>query len=189
MPAAPSAVIQGKKSGIGITPVAISLIGGAAAMVIATFLAQATNGAGSGGSSSDKVTMHPVATQDLAAALETIAPEQRAAVEAKAKSCEQPLAQITIQGIPGATTPASGTIQIKSSNYVSPLFTVSEAPVSVAVPYPAPNAPNANHIEIIGHATSVRVSFTPSRDFPLVTGSVFQQVWWESAASCQPGKG
>lgn len=179
--------IQGKKSRVGIAPSVISLGGGALAVVVAVFLAQVTSG--SSGSSSGKVTMQPVAAHDLAAALETIVPEQRAAVEAKAKSCEQPLAHMMIQGIPGAASPPSGTIQIKSGNYVSPLFTVSEAPISFAVPYPAPNAPDADRIEIIGHATSVRVSMTPSRDYPLVAGSVLQAVWWEPAASCQPGKG
>jgi hypothetical protein len=158
--AASAPSIQGKKNGAGVAPAVVSLGGGALAVVVAVFLAQATNG--SGGRSGGKATMQPVAARDLAAALETIAPEQRAAVEAKAKSCEQPLAHMTIQGIPGATTPPSGAIQIKSGKYVSPLFRVSDAPVSFAVPYPAPNAPGADQIEIIGHATSVRVSMTPS---------------------------
>jgi hypothetical protein len=180
-------IVQNKKKGISATLATLSLGGGALTVLAAVLLAQATQG--SSVNSGDKVTMHPVAARDLAAALETITPEHREAVKAKATSCEQPLAQMAVQGIPGASTPPSGTVQIKSGNYVSPRFMVSDKPVYFAIPYPAPNAPDADQIEIIGQATSVRVSMTPSRDFPLVAGSAFQRVWWEPASSCQPGKG
>lgn len=133
--------------------------------------------------------MRPVEAHELQAALETIDPQQREAVAAKAKNCEQPLFEMRIEGIFGSATPPSGTIKIKAGNYVSPAFTVSNKPIRLAVPMPPAGSPGYNSIEIIGQATAVRVSMTPSKNYPVVSGAITEPVIWVPPASCSAGQG
>lgn len=129
--------------------------------------------------------------EDLPAALETVAPEQRAAVEQEIRACRRLAAMMSISSRPAipatATTPevvGSGMVQIKSGDYLSPPFMVGAYPVKILVPMPA-LAPVLNgQMEVIGIAQNVRVEMTPPLDLSVLKGNVVQNVHWFADQPC-----
>ena len=100
-----------------------------------------------------------VATSDIAAAATTISPAVSSQLAAAAKECKVPLAHLTISKLPGT---AGGTIRVRSGNYLSPPFQVTDTPQRVAVPFPAAYPVGKGVISIEGNGSGTSVSLYPA---------------------------
>ncbi len=126
----------------------------------------------------------PIAQDDIPEAMETIAPQQQATVKEDIGSCKRLAARMTISPIPGKAAEASGSVQIKSGDYLSPQFAVGAYPVNVMVPMPelAPNL--TGRLDIIGVAKNLRVELDPPLDLPELKGQRTQGVYWYADQPC-----
>ena len=126
-----------------------------------------------------------VAPGDVAAALDTVAgsPEQLAQYrERDACSCQ--LAWVTIMRSPNQP---SGRIRLQSGAYVSPAFELTDAPVRVALPYPAPYAAGRGTILVLGTTSDAVVALTPAWHVPAQGGLHARAVSWTPMAVCPGG--
>lgn len=176
-----------KAAPFGAAAVAGGLIAagfGAAGVALALALT-ASSGPALGGKESG-VHLAPVAQADLEAALQTIAPEDRDQVRSEVAACKTALFMMEISPMPGAKEPASGFVQVRSDTYLSPRFAVGKTATSFAVPHPIPDAKTliAGTIRVIGSARSVRVSFDPPVDYPVVAGATAQPVIFDLPQNC-----
>jgi hypothetical protein len=123
-----------------------------------------------------------VAPQDVSAALETIAwsPEQLARFRER-EACGRRLAWVTIAHGPGQPP---GRIRLQSGTYTSPAFEITDAPVRVALPYPAPYETGHGAISVIGTTTDAIVALTPPWHVPVQDGLHAQDVTWTPVAGC-----
>ncbi len=132
-----------------------------------------------------------VAPQDQDAALQTIASDQRAQVAQDLAGCKIGLTRMSVGPMPGAT--ASGYVQIRAGSYLSPIFQLSNATIDLAVPVPLPSPAAAGYIEgnveILGNAKSLRVEMTPPHDYPSLSTSQTERVYWETSPACAVKKG
>ena len=80
-------------------------------------------------------TLALVAPAEIGDASKTLDPASSEQLAARAKECSVPLAHVAIWKIAGTS---GGIIRIRSGNYVSPPFNLTEAPQRVAIPFPAP---------------------------------------------------
>ena len=131
--------------------------------------------------------MAEVAPQDMGAALDTvgITPQQTAQILEK-EACSRHLAWVTIMRSPGAPP---GRIRLQSGDYFSPVFELTDAPVRVALPYPAPYPSGQGTITVMGATADAIVALTPPWHVAAQTGLNARQVRWSPAAGCPaPGK-
>ena len=80
-------------------------------------------------------TLSIVAPAEITDASRTLDPATSEQLASRAKECSVPLAQVAIWKTPGAS---GGAIRIRSGSYISPVFTLTDAPQRVAIPFPAP---------------------------------------------------
>ena len=113
-----------------------------------------------------------VAPQDIPAALETIegTPQDLARFKAQ-DACKARLAWVTILHAPGQPT---GRIRLQSGHYFSPAFTLTDVPVRVALPFPAPYPIGRGTITVLGTTTDAIVALTPPWHVP-AQGTVHAQ--------------
>ena len=125
-----------------------------------------------------------VTPQNAAAALDTVAgtPEQLAQYRDR-DFCSRRLAWVTIVRSPGQ---APGRIRLQSGSYLSPAFELTETPVRVALPYPAPYAAGRGTIMVLGTTADAIVALTPPWHVPAQGGMHAQQVTWTPMGDC-PG--
>ena len=125
-----------------------------------------------------------VAPQDLAAALNTVAgtPQQLAQFRDH-EACGRRLAWVTVARAAGQ---APGRIRLQSGSYISPVFELGDAPVRVALPYPAPYATGHGLIVVVGATTAAVVALTPPWHVPAQAGVKAQKVTWTPNGIC-PG--
>jgi hypothetical protein len=90
------------------------------------------------------------------------------------RKCGEPLAWVDVSRPPGFAT---GPIRIRSGNYVSPLFELTDAPRRVAIPYPAPYQAGRGVLSVLAAGSQPIVSLFPSWS-PRVSGQASVQVWW-----------
>jgi len=168
---------QQERSGLRRTLMAgtIALVGGA---LTAGALIVVSKNAPSGGAS----TLSTLAVADIAAATGTISPAVSAQLAADAKSCSTPLARITIVKNPG--TP-DGTIRIRSGNYLSPLFRLTDTPQQVAIPFPAAYPVGHGTIGVEGSANGATIALVPGWRIESLNGSAVQNVVWKPGNPCQ----
>jgi hypothetical protein len=126
-------------------------------------------------------TLSPLAVADVAAATATINPAVSAQLAAEAKNCTVPLAHLTIVKNPGT---ADGTIRIRSGNYVSPLFRVTDTPQQIAIPFPEPYSVGHGTISVEGSADGAAVSLQPAWRIESLNGSAVQNVVWKPGNPC-----
>jgi hypothetical protein len=127
-----------------------------------------------------------VAPQDVPAALDTVAgtPEQLAQYKNQ-EACSARLAWVTVVRSPGQP---AGRIRLKSGTYVSPAFDLTDAPVRVALPYPAPYETGRGTIAVIGTTTDAIVALAPPWHVPAQGGLHVQEVTWTPAGACPATK-
>jgi len=133
-------------------------------------------------STGDSSNLSIVAASDIPAATETLDPATSGQLAAGAKNCTVPLAYVRITKRPDA---AGGVIRIRSGNYVSPPFQMTDAPQQVAIPYPAPYPTGHGTISIEGNASGALVSLYPTWNVETVSGSAARNVIWKPGNPCQ----
>jgi hypothetical protein len=118
---------------------------------------------------------------DLAEALTTMSGDGAflARFKKKAKECPSPLAWVSVVGSPGQ--PPS-VIRLQSGPYISPLFKVSETPVRVAMPYPAPY--ETGHGSLMAVGGSATIALQPAWHVNAPAGAVAHNVIWHVIDQC-----
>jgi hypothetical protein len=126
-------------------------------------------------------TLSTVPVTDIAAAAQTIDPAMAGQFADEAKSCKVPLAQLTIAKAPGAS---GGTIRIRSGNYLSPPFQLTDAPQRIAIPFPASYPVGHGEIGVEGNASGAMISLFPGWTIATVNDSAIHGVFWKTDNPC-----
>ncbi len=131
---------------------------------------------------SDVSRVAEVAPGDLPAALGTVSgtPQQLAQM-AEPDSCTRRLAWVAVVRAPGQPP---GRIRLQSGDYVSPAFDLTDTPVRVAIPYPAPYPIGHGTISVIGATTDAIVALAPPWPVVAQTGVQTREATWVPAANC-----
>ncbi len=160
----------------GVKALAVALAGG---LLTAGVVIWATNsGPNLAPNTSD---LAIVAVSDIAAATPTLNPSNSAELAAEAKDCKVPLARVMISKAPGSS---GGTIRIRSGNYLSPPFQLTDTPQQVATPFPAPYPTGRGVISIEGNANGAVVSLYPAWTVGTVSGTAARNVVWKPNKPC-----
>ena len=155
---------------------AVAALGGiaiAAAIVLATSSSTAPRG------TAGEPAIQQVALTDISGAVTTLAPNAAALMGEEAKSCKAPLAEVVLKNAPGA---AAGLVRIRSGSYVSPPFTLTDAPQRIAIPFPTPYQSGRGVIVVEGATTGATISLYPTNT--VTSGSFPINIWWTPQKSC-----
>jgi hypothetical protein len=155
-------------------PTTIALAGG---MLTAAILGLVSYNAATDAES----TLSTVSVADIGAATQTIDPAAASQLAAQAKSCKVPLARMAVAKVPG--TPG-GTIRIRSGNYLSPPFQLTDTPLNIAVPFPDAYPVGHGQISIEGNATGAMISLTPTWTNVTINGAAVRNVVWKPGNPC-----
>jgi hypothetical protein len=126
-------------------------------------------------------TLSFVDQRDIGAAATTLAPSAATALVEDAQRCKIPLVSMTIAK---GTAALGSTIRIRAGNYVSPFFTVTDAPQRIAVPYPAPYGSGAGTFVIEGTAAGAILGLTPTKILVDLPGAQTIPVVWRVVSPC-----
>jgi hypothetical protein len=155
---------------------AVAALGGisiAAAVVMATSSGTAPRGTAS------EPAIQQVALTDVTEAVKTLASNAAAALGEEAKSCKAPLAEVVLKNAPGA---APGLVQIRSGSYLSPPFTLTDAPQRIAIPFPTPYQTGRGVIVVEGASSGATITLYPT--ITVASGSYPINIWWTPGKSC-----
>lgn len=156
---------------------AVAALGGIA-IAAAIVLATASSPAPPRGTAGEPA-IQQVALADISGAVATLAPNAAAVMGEEAKSCKAPLAEVVLKNAPGA---APGLVRIRSGSYVSPPFTLTDAPQRIAIPFPTPYQTGRGVIVIEGATTGATISLYPTNT--VTSGSFLINIWWTPRKSC-----
>ena len=126
-------------------------------------------------------TLSIVAPAEITDASRTLDPATSEQLASRAKECSVPLAQVAIWKTPGAS---GGAIRIRSGSYISPVFTLTDAPQRVAIPFPAPYASGQGVISVEGAADGAVISVSPAWHINSPVGSASLHVIWTPKDPC-----
>lgn len=126
-------------------------------------------------------TLSVVAPGEIAYAIVTLDPASAQQKAADAKSCKAPIAWVTLMK-QGAGP--DGTIRIRSGNYLSPPFRVTNAPQRVAIPYPAPYATGHGVLSVVGEANGLSLYINPVWHIQTLNGTASLNVNWATTNPC-----
>jgi hypothetical protein len=126
-------------------------------------------------------TLSIVAPSEITDASRTLDPATSEQLASRAKECSVPLAQVAIWKTPGAS---GGAIRIRSGSYISPAFTLTDAPQRVAIPFPAPYASGQGVISVEGAADGAVISISPAWHINSPVGSTSIHVIWAPKDPC-----
>jgi hypothetical protein len=123
-----------------------------------------------------------VAPDEIGAALETLAisPEQAAQFRVR-EACRRKLAWVTIARLPNQP---AGRIRLQSGIYISPAFDLTDVPVRVALPYPAPYSTGRGTIAVVGTTSDANVALTPPWHIAAQQGFQSRDVTWTPVGAC-----
>jgi hypothetical protein len=146
------------------------------------YWAQAGKAAPGERAAADGIRVAEVAPKDIPAALETIdaPPEQLARFKTR-EACNTRLAWLTIVRGPGQP---DGRIRLQSGHYFSPVFPLTDVPLRVALPYPAPYVTGRGTISVLGTTSDAILALTPPWHVPAQAGVRAQEVTWTPVAAC-----
>jgi len=161
-----------------LMPFAIALVGGA---LTVGALVLASNRGSNIASAPDASDLAIVTVADIPAATPTINPAVAAGLAQEAKDCRVPLARVLVSKTAGS---AGGTIRIRSGNYLSPPFQLTDTPQQVATPFPAPYATGRGVLSIEGKATGAVISLYPAWKVETLTGAAAHNVVWNPNKPC-----
>jgi hypothetical protein len=128
-------------------------------------------------------TLSALPANEIAAAMPTLDPATAQAAVAEAKSCKAPLALVALVRRPGAPT-SRGMAQVRSGEYLSPPFQVTDVPQWIAIPYPAPYAVGRGVLSLVGDASDLWFYLTPGRLIERLNGSFSINVVWTPGNPC-----
>lgn len=171
----------------GMSPKLIAVAGGVVA--VAVMAGVLFSGTGETAGTPDRPTLSLVKKGDVDQAAGTLAPDSKTQLVDDAKACKMPLAIVQLtkadtgnnSGTNG--TNSGGMIRIRAGSYVSPAFTIGDAPVNVAVPFPAPYATGKGEISIEGTA-GVVAQLSPGIRYDPTGGTRTIPVWWKTDKPC-----
>jgi hypothetical protein len=170
--AAPQGSGSRKPAGNGLRIVAgIGAVLAVGAAILGSSLHTTSNGS--------KIAIVPQA--DISAAATTLAAQSATGIVDEAKSCKTPMAIVTVSKKPGA---GPGVIRIRSGGYLSPAFSLAEAPQRVAIPFPTAYATGIGTISVEGQANDAVVSLYPAVSIDKLTGSSPISIWWTPDKPC-----
>jgi hypothetical protein len=179
-PPAPSPTAAPATAKSSNRPLIVGIVGGVlVAAAVGLTLMQA--GIDTGPGNADRPTLSFVDQKDITDAAVTLTPSAAGALVDEAKRCNVPLATVTITK---GTAAAGSTLRIRSGSYVSPFFTVTDAPQRVAVPYPAPFGAGAGTLTVEGSANGAILGLAPAKVIVSHPGSQSLPVVWRARKPC-----
>lgn len=158
----------------GANPAIVGAVGAMLALAAAGAVALKSD-LSFGGMSSGQTTVSFVDQRELDAAAGTLTQSVAGGLVDDAKRCRAPLVSMTIAK---GTAQLGSSIRIRSANYVSPWFSVTNEMQRIAVPYPAPYGSGAGTFVVEGDASGAILGLTPTkvmRDLP--TAESVAVVW------------
>jgi hypothetical protein len=137
----------------------------------------------SGGPQAVTSELAQVSDQDLAAALQTMIapPAYLARFTKEGSNCRQPLAWISLAREPGQPP---GKVRVQSGGYYSPLVTMTDVPVRIAIPFPDRYEVGHGVLQAL-HAGGAAIALLPAWHISGPDGSAVQGVNWRPGKSCQ----
>jgi len=141
-----------------------------------------------GGVAADTSALAQVDEQDVAAALATMSGPAGflAQFRQRPAGCPLPLAWVAIAGAAGQ---AAGTIRLRSGNYYSPVFNLSDAPVRIAIPYPGPYEAGRGALTALHAGGGGVVALTPPWPVPAQGSEATRAVTWPTGTRCRQPNG
>ncbi len=129
-----------------------------------------------------------VGEADLAAALATMdgSAAFMAQFRSRATGCPRPLAWVSLVQAPGQP-PAR--IRLRSGPYFSPEFKLTDRPVRVAIPYPAPYEAGHGTLTAMQAGGGAVVALVPPWPVTAGGGEQTHPVSWRTASSCRQPNG
>jgi hypothetical protein len=131
--------------------------------------------------SSNDAKLTAIAVSELDAAASTLLGSQATQRVADAKTCKAPLAVLTVVKQGGSP---DTTIRIRSGDYVSPPFVITDKPQQIAVPFPAPYPVGKGVMSVLGEGKDITVWMTPGWTIPTLAGTATQNVHWDTKPNC-----
>ncbi len=130
----------------------------------------------------------PVEAQDVEGALATLQgpPAFRAQFRQRAGGCPRPLASLVISTAAGQTV---GTVRVRSGDYFSPEFKISQAPVRIAIPYPAAYETGHGVLTVLHSGGDANVALTPSWRVTAQIVTLSHEVTWQPSQQCKQPNG
>jgi hypothetical protein len=169
---------QARQRALRSRTVAASVVAAAGGVLTAGILYLTANNISTGEASN----LSTLATTEIAAATQTMDLMSSPQLVAAARNCTAPLAYVRIAKMPGT---AGGPIRIKSGNYLSPPFEMTDAPQQVAIPFPAPYPQGHGTISVEGNATGAVISLSPAWHIDALNGATTRNVIWKPGYPCQ----
>jgi len=168
----------------GLLPAAVVSIL-AAGVTLAWLMTGATAEGNASAATSD---LAPVAERDLEDALGTMAgsPAYLAQYRKGADGCAVPLAWVAVSS-PGAASNAM--VRIKSGGYFSPEFRISEVPVRVAIPYPAPYDSGHGTLTVMHGGSDLLLTLRPAWHIGGQGNMASHRVAWPVSKQCAAKNG
>jgi hypothetical protein len=130
-----------------------------------------------------------VGEADIADALKTVGgtPALLDRFQSKDGSCPLPLAWVSIAGAPGQP-PTS--VRLRSGVYLSPAYKLTDVPVRVAVPFPAPYDIGKGQLSVLGTGATASIALTPPWQIAFNQSSTsVHNVTWRPIKRCTDGNG
>ena len=117
-----------------------------------------------------------VGQDEIGAALDTVSASPEAIAQFRGReACRRKLAWVTIARLPNGP---DGRIRLQSGKYVSPVFRLTDVPLRVALPYPAPYPAGRGTISVLGATSDARVALTPPWQVAAQQGFQSHEVTW-----------
>ena len=125
---------------------------------------------------------------DISAGLTTLdgSPGFLAGFQQKPDGCQRPLAWVTVVRAPGQP---AGSVRIQSGNYFSPVFGLSETPVRIALPYPAPYEVGHGTLAVLVENAGAIITLHPAWHISASAGRVVHRVTWSTGNRCRATHG
>ena len=125
-----------------------------------------------------------VADNDIDGALGTMSGDSGflAQFKQRADGCQRPLAWVSLAG--GSAQPPAK-IRLQSGSYFSPVFDVTDVPVRVAIPYPAPYEAGRGTLTAIDVGGSAVIALMPAWRVLGRNAGITHQVLWHPNKRCQ----
>jgi hypothetical protein len=160
-----------------------AIVAATGALVILGAIGWVLKSADLGVSSGDPAqpTVSFVAQGDLSAAATTLLPSAAGALIEDAQRCRVPLISMSIDR---GSAPLGSIIRIRSGNYVSPYFSITNSTQRVAVPYPTPYGSGSGIMTVEGNAKGAIVGFNPTQTMVDLPGAKSIPVVWRAVSPC-----
>lgn len=132
--------------------------------------------------------LQKVDDQDVAGALTTmlLSPSVQEEFKETATGCPRPLAWLTLAADAGQQAVK---VRLRSGGYLSPVFELSNVPVRVAVPYPAPYETGRGVLQAMHTGGGAAIALRPTWHVPLRDGATAHQVTWHPVPRCKQPNG